>query len=237
MLLSNQVLGLFLGRFYLLVDLCDCQMVFSVIRLFKRCLWFVRNDRVHGHIGAVASFAPCSELVFGKAWVELAPGYKWLILFRHRRTFLPELLLTIRDLWLLSTGLSTTTLIPLVSIGLNVLRIAIILGHLWLVSTSSLTAFSSARFTFVLLSTAIICCGSTSPASCRLHTLRFYILAVCLGSAIIIFSIASCLDSVNHLLLLGWFQGVFLLAIGLATPSVLSEALITLFLCRGSACI
>ena len=126
MLLSNQVLGLFLRRFNLLVDFGDCQMIFGVVRLFKRLLWFIRNDRVHGHIGVVASTAPCSELVFGKARVELAPGYEWLILFRHLLSFLSELLFTIGDLWLLTAGLGTTSLIPLVTIRLEVLFIAVI---------------------------------------------------------------------------------------------------------------
>ena len=130
MLLRNQVLGLFLCRLNLLVDFGDRQMVFGVVRLFKRLLWFIRNDRVHGHIGVVASTAPCSELVFGKARVELAPGYEWLILLRHLLSFLSELLLTIGDLWLLTAGLGTTSLIPLVSIRLQVLFIAVILRRM-----------------------------------------------------------------------------------------------------------
>ena len=83
MLLSYEVLGLLLARFNLLVDFGDCQMIFGVIRLLKRLLWFIRNDRVHGNIGVVASTAPCSELVFGEARVELFPGYEWLVLLRH----------------------------------------------------------------------------------------------------------------------------------------------------------
>ena len=82
-MLSDEVLGLLLACLNLLVDFGDCQMVFGVIRLLKRLLWLIRNDRVHGNIGVVASTAPCSELVFGEARVELFPGYEWLVLFRH----------------------------------------------------------------------------------------------------------------------------------------------------------
>ena len=204
-------------------------MVFGVVRLFKRLLWHLWNDRIHGDKGVVASLPPCSELVFGKARVELAFRYEWLVLFRHRCSFLPELSFSIGNPWLLTAGLGTTSLIPLVSIRLHVLYIAVILGCLRLVSTSSNTAFFSCRFTLGFLITAIICCGSTSPASIRLPTLLFYIHCVFLGTAIIVFFIGCCFDTVD--LLLGWFQGVFLLAIGLATSSVLSIALITLFLC------
>ena len=83
MLLGNEVLGLLLTRLNLLIDFGDRQMIFGIIRFLKRLLWLIRNDRVHGNIGVVASTAPCSELVFGEARVELFPGYEWLVLLRH----------------------------------------------------------------------------------------------------------------------------------------------------------
>lgn len=129
MLLSNQILDLFLARLNLLVGFCDRQMVFGVVWLFKRLLWFLRDDRVYGHKCVVTSATPCSELIFGEARVELAPGYEWFVLIRHRRAFLPKKLLPIGDPRLLTVGLCSTPLIPLVSIiRLRVLLIAVNLG-------------------------------------------------------------------------------------------------------------
>ena len=204
-------------------------MVFGVVWLFKRLLWFLRNNSVYRHKGVVALPAPCSELVLGEARVELAPGYEWLVLIRHRRALLPKLPLPIGYPRLLTAGLGTTSLISLIPIRLHVLRIAVNLSSKRLVSASSLILVSSATFTPDLLNTVIIviCCGSTSPAPRRLPTLCFYILAVCLGATFFISCIYSCFYTVDHPL---WFQRVFLLAIGLSTSSVLSEALIALLL-------
>ena len=96
----------------------------SVVWLLSRLRWFCRNDRVYGHIDVVAFAAPLSELVFSEARVELAPGFEGFVLFRHRRTYLLELLLTIGD-FLLTSGLVVTSLIPLVTIRLPVLRFAV----------------------------------------------------------------------------------------------------------------
>jgi len=157
-LFGHFILEPFLELLDFLIDPRNLQVVRRVIRLLERLFRHRRHNRVNCHKQLGTSIAPLTGLILGKAGVERASGYKWLVLVRH---FFALLVICLVSLLLLCGLLLLRTLVAIVALVIFVF-INSLLTILVPVGTTSHTSGSPTSSTLVLFRLSSILGGCTS---------------------------------------------------------------------------